>query len=218
MRILALGLCHRTTREPLAASHRVAFKSSTRQAAWSSSPNPTRTASPRWLTPECFKEEVSRLCQKVKDLFGKSPKSSATRASFIPTTSANSSPTWGFKGMLTEGARHVLGRKSPHFLYHCNRNPELKLLLRDYRLSEDISLRFNDANWSEYPLFADAYGQLDCRPSRGRTSHQHLHGALRAGHLPASVKRNFGLHESPARPSSKSAASYSPRRPRYAPR
>ena len=59
--------------------------------------------------------------------------------------------------MLAEGAKHVLGWKSPHFVYNCNRNPKLKLLLRDYSLSEDISLRFNDSSWSEYPLFADNY-------------------------------------------------------------
>ena len=51
----------------------------------------------------------------------------------------------------------MLGWKSPHFVYHCNRNPNLKLLLRDYSLSEDISFRFNDSSWSEYPLFADTY-------------------------------------------------------------
>ena len=63
----------------------------------------------------------------------------------------------GFKGMLTEGAKHVLGWKSPHFVYQCASDPRLKLLLRDYKLSDDISLRFNDSNWSEYPLFADRY-------------------------------------------------------------
>ena len=63
----------------------------------------------------------------------------------------------GFKGMLAEGAKHVLGWKSPHFVYNCCRDPRLKLLLRDYSLSEDISFRFNDSSWSEYPLFADTY-------------------------------------------------------------
>ena len=107
--------------------------------------------------PECFKEEVSRLCQKVKDLFGQEPKIFRNSCLVYSDDIGELVANMGFKGMLTEGARHVLGWKSPHFLYHCNRNPELKLLLRDYRLSEDVSLRFNDANWSEYPLFADAY-------------------------------------------------------------
>ena len=59
--------------------------------------------------------------------------------------------------MLTEGAKHVLGWKSPHFMYSCVEAPNLKLLLRDVELSDDISLRFNDSSWSEYPLFADKY-------------------------------------------------------------
>lgn len=63
----------------------------------------------------------------------------------------------GFKGMLTEGAKHVLGWKSPHYVYSCIEAPKLKLLLRDVELSDDISLRFNDRSWSEYPLFADKY-------------------------------------------------------------
>ena len=63
----------------------------------------------------------------------------------------------GFKGMLTEGAKHVLGWKSPHYVYNCCQAPGLKLLLRDIDLSDDISLRFNDSDWEGYPLFADNY-------------------------------------------------------------
>ena len=50
----------------------------------------------------------------------------------------------GFKGILTEGAKHILGWKSPHYLYHCAMNPNLKVLTRDYKLSDDISLRFSN--------------------------------------------------------------------------
>ena len=63
----------------------------------------------------------------------------------------------GFKGMLTEGAKHVLGWKSPHYVYNCAIAPNLKLLLRDINLSDDISLRFNNSEWEGYPLFADTY-------------------------------------------------------------
>jgi alpha-amylase len=59
--------------------------------------------------------------------------------------------------MLTEGAKHVLGWKSPHYVYNCNIAPNLKLLLRDVELSDDISLRFNNSDWDGYPLFADTY-------------------------------------------------------------
>ena len=63
----------------------------------------------------------------------------------------------GYKGMLTEGAKHVLGWKSPHYVYNCNLAPNLKLLLRDVNASDDISLRFNNSSWERYPLFADTY-------------------------------------------------------------
>lgn len=107
--------------------------------------------------PETFRDEVQRLCAKVKALFGKEPKIFRNSALIYSDEIGELVASMGFKGMLAEGAKHVLGWKSPHFVYHCNRNPKLKLLLRDYSLSEDISFRFNDSSWSEYPLFADAY-------------------------------------------------------------
>ena len=107
--------------------------------------------------PETFRDEVQRLCAKVKALFGKEPKIFRNSALIYSDEIGELVASMGFKGMLAEGAKHVLGWKSPHFVYHCNRNPKLKLLLRDYSLSEDISFRFNDSSWSEYPLFADTY-------------------------------------------------------------
>ena len=107
--------------------------------------------------PECFKEEVTRLCKKVKALFGQDPKIFRNSCLIYSDEIGEMVANMGFKGMLAEAAKHVLGWKSPHFVYHCNRNPNLKLLLRDYSLSEDISFRFNDSSWSEYPLFADTY-------------------------------------------------------------
>ena len=108
---------------------------------------------------DCFKEEVTRVCKKVKSLFGQTPKVFRNSCLIYSDEIGELVADMGFKGMLAEGAKHVLGWKSPHFVYHCNRNPKLKLLLRDYSLSEDISYRFNDSSWSEYPLFADNYAQ-----------------------------------------------------------
>ncbi|MFH0842022.1 MAG: glycoside hydrolase family 57 protein [Bacteroidota bacterium] len=63
----------------------------------------------------------------------------------------------GFKAMLTEGAKHVLGWKSPNYLY-CNAvNPRLKVLLRNFVLSDDIAFRFSNKSWSAWPLTADKY-------------------------------------------------------------
>lgn len=63
----------------------------------------------------------------------------------------------GFKAMLTEGAKHVLGWKSPNYLYCNSINPRLKVLLRNFVLSDDIAFRFSNRGWSEWPLTSDKY-------------------------------------------------------------
>ena len=63
----------------------------------------------------------------------------------------------GFKSILTEGAKHVLGWKSPNFLYCNSLNPRLKVLLRNFVLSDDIAFRFSNRDWIEWPLTADKY-------------------------------------------------------------
>lgn len=107
--------------------------------------------------PESFREETLRLCRKVKELFGQQPRVFRNSALIYSDEIGAQVADMGFKGMLAEGAKHILGWKSPHFVYHCNRAPKLKLLLRDGALSEDISFRFNDSSWSEYPLYAERY-------------------------------------------------------------
>jgi alpha-amylase len=63
----------------------------------------------------------------------------------------------GFKSVLTEGAKHVLGWKSPNYLYCNSINPRLKVLLRNFVLSDDIAFRFSNRNWNEWPLTATKY-------------------------------------------------------------
>ena len=106
---------------------------------------------------ECFKDDVMRQSAKMKQMFGKAPKVFRNSSLIYNDEIGAMVAAMGFKGMLTEGAKHVLGWKSPHYIYHCAMNPNLKLLLRDFKLSDDISLRFSNSEWSEYPLFADKY-------------------------------------------------------------
>ena len=106
---------------------------------------------------ECFREESLRMKDKIKELFGQTPKVFRNSSLIYSDEIGAQVAAMGFKGMLTEGAKHILGWKSPHFIYNCALNPNLKLLLRDYKLSDDISLRFNNPDWNEYPLFADTY-------------------------------------------------------------
>ncbi|MBQ0063977.1 MAG: glycoside hydrolase family 57 protein [Prevotella sp.] len=106
---------------------------------------------------DCFRIEVQRQMEKMQEYFGQTPKVFRNSSLIYSNDIGRQVAAMGFKGMLTEGAKHVLGWKSPHFMYSCVEAPNLKLLLRDVELSDDISLRFNDSSWSEYPLFADKY-------------------------------------------------------------
>ena len=63
----------------------------------------------------------------------------------------------GFKAMITEGASHILGWRSPNFVYSNVFNPDLKLLLRNPGLSDDLSLRFSSRDWDQWPLTAEKY-------------------------------------------------------------
>jgi alpha-amylase len=63
----------------------------------------------------------------------------------------------GFKAVITEGARHILGWKSPNYVYCSASNPRLKLILKNYRLSDDLSYRFSDRSWDQFPLTADKF-------------------------------------------------------------
>ena len=106
---------------------------------------------------ESFAKEVKRQCQKMKEYFGKEPKVLRNSSLIYSDDIGAQAAQMGFKGMLTEGARHVLGWNSPHYVYNCALAPNLKLLLRDVNLSDDISLRFSNVDWEGYPLFADNY-------------------------------------------------------------
>ena len=106
---------------------------------------------------EVFIEETKRQAKKIKDLFGQTPKVMRNSSLIYNDEIGNLAGRMGFKGMIAEGAKHILGWKSPHFLYHCAMDPNVKLLMRDYKLSDDVSLRFNDSSWNEFPLFADKY-------------------------------------------------------------
>ncbi|MCQ2286485.1 MAG: glycoside hydrolase family 57 protein [Bacteroidales bacterium] len=113
-----------------------------------------------------FLEQVQLQEQALQNFFGVKP------TSFFNTELIYSDEIgeWifeaGYKTVLTEGAKHILGWKNPGYLY-CNPfQTDLKLLLRNYTLSDDITLRFSDGNWDKYPLTAEKYlGFLNALPS-----------------------------------------------------
>lgn len=107
--------------------------------------------------PEEFKFQVKRHKEKIQALFGIKPKVFRNTELIYSDEISDLVYDLGFRGMLTEGAKHILGWKSPNYMYSASTHPQLKLLLKNDRFSEDISLRFNTYNWSEYPLTADKY-------------------------------------------------------------
>lgn len=106
---------------------------------------------------EEFKQQVKRHQDKIYTLFGVKPKIFRNTELIYSDDISEIVYRMGFRGMLTEGAKHVLGWKSPNYMYSSIVQPQLKLLLKNDRFSEDLSLRFNNYSWSEYPLTADKY-------------------------------------------------------------
>lgn len=106
---------------------------------------------------EGFREDVMMQSDKIFELFGQRPQVFRNSSLLYDDEIGSMVADMGFKGVLTEGAKHILGWKSPHYLYHCCMNPNLKMLLRDYKLSDDICLRFSDPSWASYPLMSDTY-------------------------------------------------------------
>ena len=104
-----------------------------------------------------FIAETKRQAKKIKQIFGQSPKVFRNSSLIYDDEIGALVADMGFKGMMVEGAKHILGWKSPHYIYSCAQDARLSLILRDYKLSDDIGLRFNDASWSEYPLMADKW-------------------------------------------------------------
>lgn len=107
--------------------------------------------------PEEFAIQVKLHSQKIKELFGQTPKVFRNAELIYCDEMAPQIYEMGFKGCITEGAKHILGWKSPDYVYSAASQPKLKLLLKNDKLSDDITRRFADTSWSEYPLTADKY-------------------------------------------------------------
>lgn len=104
-----------------------------------------------------FKQQVKQQCDKIQILFGKKPTSFCNTDLIYSDEIGNVVSEMGFKGILTEGARHILGWKSPNYLYSHPYNKSIKLMPRNYKLSDDISCRFSNWSWDQYPLTAEKY-------------------------------------------------------------
>lgn len=107
--------------------------------------------------PEEFANQVKVHDEKVHELFGVHPKVLRNTELIYCDDLAPQILAMGYKGVITEGAKHILGWKSPNYVYAAASAPKLKMLLKNDKLSDDITFRFSNTNWSEYPLTADKY-------------------------------------------------------------
>ncbi|MDE7473239.1 MAG: glycoside hydrolase family 57 protein [Muribaculaceae bacterium] len=107
--------------------------------------------------PDEFANQVKVHSDKVKELFGVTTKVLRNTELIYCDDLAPQILAMGYKGVITEGAKHILGWKSPNYVYSAASAPKLKMLLKNSKLSDDISSRFSNYDWSEYPLTADKY-------------------------------------------------------------
>ena len=108
-------------------------------------------------SPAEFKRQVEKHKETIEHYFGVTPKSFRNTELVYSDEIGSMVYDMGFKTMLTEGAKHVLGWKSPNYVYSGALAPKLKLLLRNYTLSDDIAFRFSDKNWQDWPLTGDKF-------------------------------------------------------------
>lgn len=107
--------------------------------------------------PKEFKRQIAEQVKTIEELFGQTPTVFRNTELIYSDSLGEDIANMGFKAMLAEGAKQVLGWKSPSYLYCNSIEPRLKVLLKNYSLSDDIALRFGNSTWSEWPMTADKF-------------------------------------------------------------
>ena len=109
------------------------------------------------INREEFEWQVNTHRNKIKQVFGVEPKVFRNTELIYSDQIGEYVADMGYEGMITEGAKHILGWKSPNYLY-CNAiNPKLKVLLKNFKLSDDIAFRFSNRGWEEFPLTTEKF-------------------------------------------------------------
>ena len=103
-----------------------------------------------------FVKQVRMHSKKFKEVFGVKPKIFRNTEAMYSNDIAKTVSEMGFKGIVAEGLSNVLGWRSPNFVYKA-KDSDIKVLLRNYKLADDIAFRFSSREWNEWPLTADKY-------------------------------------------------------------
>jgi alpha-amylase len=105
-----------------------------------------------------FIDQVNKHMELTEYLFGQTPRVFRNTELIYNNDLAKTVASMGkFDAIIAEGADHVLGYRSPDFVYRPPDCEGLKLLLKNYALSDDIAFRFSNRQWAEFPLMADKF-------------------------------------------------------------
>lgn len=108
-------------------------------------------------SPSEFKKQVKEHQKMIQGLFGVKPTAFRNTELIYSDSIGEMVGQMGYRVVLAEGAKPVLGWKSPNFVYANAINPRVKVLLRNFGLSDDIAFRFGNKSWEGWPLTADKY-------------------------------------------------------------
>ena len=102
-----------------------------------------------------FEEQIKEHSEKIQEIFNQKPVTFRNTEVIYNNEIATRVKKLGFKNIITEGVERILGYKSPNYLYESK--SKLRLLMRNYRLSDDVGYRFSQKSWSEHPLTTEKY-------------------------------------------------------------
>jgi alpha-amylase len=106
-----------------------------------------------------FREQVAAHTAKIGETFGVRPRVFRNTELIYNNDLAHFVQGMGYIGICAEGADHILGYRSPNYLYRPIGTDRIALMLKNYRLSDDIAFRFSDRNWAEWPLKAEKFAE-----------------------------------------------------------
>jgi alpha-amylase len=114
-----------------------------------------------------FEMQVDMHRRKIEDVFGQTPRVFRNTELAFNNDLAYWADNAGYKGILAEGWDPILDWRSPNYVYQPAYTESIRLLMKNYKLSDDIAFRFGDSNWIEYPLTADKFSHWLSEDSDG---------------------------------------------------
>jgi alpha-amylase len=122
-----------------------------------------------WDDQREYGQQIQEHRAQVKRLLGVEPVTFRNTELIYDNRIASTVESLGYESIMTEGTEKILGERSPNYLYRPQgAGGRLKVLLKNYRLSDDVAFRFSSHDWKEFPLTADKYARWLAQ-SKGQT-------------------------------------------------